>query len=144
MQKRLPGAGAPWRPGVARLDDPGWSGMTERARSGGRPRLTRAEKRSAAIPPVRLTPDELDAVREAAARAGLTLSDYVRRLVLGHRVVAARADTDAAVLADLNRVGVNLNQMTRRVNVTGAVPPELRAALAEVRAAVEKLAGGEG
>ena len=51
---------------------------------------------------------------------------------------------DTAALADLNRVGVNLNQMARRVNATGAVPPELRAALAEVRAVVEKLAGGEG
>ena len=118
--------------------------MTERTGPAGRPRAAWDEARTATIPPVRVTPDEMDTVREQAARAGLSVSAYVRRVVLEHRVAAARSGADAAALADLHRVGVNLNQMTRRVNATGAVPPELRAALAEVRAAVEKLAGGEG
>ena len=106
----------------------------------GRPRMARDEARSASIPPVRLTAAELAYVQVQAASAGLALSDYCRRLILRPRVAPAVTDTDEAALADLNRIGVNLNQLVRRANASGKIPPHLADVLAEVRAAVERIA----
>ena len=106
----------------------------------GRPRMARDEARSASIPPVRLTAAELAYVQVQAASAGLALSDYCRRLILRHRVAPAITDADEAALADLNRIGVNLTQLVRRANASGKIPPNLADVLAEVRAAVERIA----
>ncbi|WP_131575833.1 plasmid mobilization relaxosome protein MobC, partial [Paracoccus nototheniae] len=46
----------------------------------------------------------------------------------------------SAALVSLNRVGVNLNQITRTLNAGQPVPVDLDEVLAEVRAAVERLA----
>ena len=106
----------------------------------GRPRLATGEARSASLPPVRVTAAELAHVQEQAARAGLSLTDYCRRVVLRHHVAPAITDTDEAALADLNRIGVNLNQLARRANASGKIPPHLAEVLAEVRAVVEHIA----
>lgn len=47
-------------------------------------------------------------------------------------------------LVSLNRVGVNLNQIARTLNAGQPVPVDLDEVLAEVRAAVERLAELEG
>ena len=106
----------------------------------GRPRMARDEARSASLPPVRMTAAELAHVQDQATRAGLSLSDYCRRVVLRHHVAPAITDTDEAALADLNRIGVNLTQLARRANASGKIPPHLAEVLAEVRAAVERIA----
>ena len=49
-------------------------------------------------------------------------------------------DNYEAALADLNRIGVNLNQLARRANASGKIPLHLADVLAEVRAAVERIA----
>jgi len=100
----------------------------------------RARRGARACPPVRVTAAELAHVQEQAARAGLSLTDYCRRVVLRHHVAPAITDTDEAALADLNRIGVNLNQLARRANASGKIPPHLAEVLAEVRAAVERIA----
>jgi len=46
---------------------------------------------------------------------------------------------DAALL-ELNRAGVNLNQIAARVNMTGDLADDFREVLAELRAAIEKVA----
>jgi len=90
----------------------------------------------------RLTTEELEAVEREAGAAGLTVSAYCRRVVLRHRVTPAARGADAAALSALNRVGVNLNQVARHLNVHGRPPRDLAETLAEVRRAVEALAGG--
>ncbi|MDT0631416.1 plasmid mobilization relaxosome protein MobC [Rubrivirga sp. F394] len=60
-------------------------------------------------------------LRAAATEAGITVSEYVRRRSLG-RPVTARADRETRVL--LRRIGVNLNQLARTANTSGAAPPE--------------------
>jgi hypothetical protein len=58
--------------------------------------------------------------------AGLNRSDYLRQVALARRLVIARTTrADPALIAELNRIGVNLNQMARTANGTGRVPPEL-------------------
>ena len=93
-----------------------------------------------------MTLAERAAVHRAAADAGLSVSAFVRRRSLG-RPVTARADAQAR--AALRRVGVNLNQLVRAANASGAAGtpagagPALaataEAVLAEVLAAVERL-----
>ena len=70
---------------------------------------------------LRLTAAELAHVQQQAKAAGLTPSDYARRRVVGHRVTVPTARMDAAILSELNRIGVNLNQITRAANAGGSV-----------------------
>lgn len=114
--------------------------MTDTKPRTGRPRLAEGEQRDERLPPVRVTAAELAFVQEQAARVGLSLSEYCRRIVLRRKVAPARTDADEALLLELNRVGVNLNQIAHRLNAGGTVPPHLSAVLDEVRAAVARLA----
>jgi Bacterial mobilisation protein (MobC) len=75
---------------------------------------------------VRVTADELAVFLERVRQAGIDRSDYLRQAALVTRVTApSTAKADPALIAELNRIGVNLNQMTRTANGTGRVPPEL-------------------
>ena len=80
---------------------------------------------------LRLTAAELDILREAAARAGLTPSGYA-----AEAAVAAAHGVEAPTLApwrealrelmllrgQLRRIGSNLNQASRAINVDGQAP----------------------
>ena len=103
------------------------SGPTTR-KKGGRPRGSRRGEKVE----VRVSAAEKSDLRSSAREAGLTVSEYVRRRSLGQPVVA-RADRETRVL--LRRIGVNLNQLARAANTSGARGPErqLGDALAELR-----------
>lgn len=105
----------------------------------GRPAKSDRETRSEFVR-LRLTVTERDRIEAQADLAGLPLSSYCREVLLGHRVRPAITAIDAAALADLNRVGVNLNQIARQLNARGAIPPSLDTTLAMIRAAIERLA----
>jgi len=78
-----------------------------------RPRLSGEEKRTAQIN-LRLTEAELAALRLDARKAGIPLSDYVRRRAIGQRVRArSTGRSDPALISELNRIGVNVNQLAR-------------------------------
>lgn len=108
----------------------------------GRPSKSQGESRSEFVR-LRLTIGERDRIEQQADAAGLPLSSYCRRVLLGHKVRPAITAVDAAALADLNRVGVNLNQIARHLNARGAVPADLDDALADIRRAIELLAERE-
>ena len=86
-----------------------------------RPRLGEEERRRRTVG-VRVT--EAEAAGTAGAgpgRARLSMGAYLRRRALGQRVrMAAERRLGAAELRELNRIGVNLNQMARALN-SGAV-----------------------
>lgn len=106
----------------------------------GRPEKADAEARSTQIV-VRLTEDERAQIEARAAASGVRVSAYVRALVLtGAPPAPPRGATDAAAISELNRVGVNLWQIVKHLNFGGGIPADLHEAIAEVRAAVEKLA----
>lgn len=95
-------------------------------RKGGRPRGShRGDKVE-----VRVSALEKADLRGSAREAGLTVSEYVRRRSLGQPVVA-RADRETRVL--LRRIGVNLNQIARAANTSGASERQLGDALGELR-----------
>lgn len=108
-----------------------------------RPSKHPAEQRSVRLPSPRVTPAELAFVERQAITAGLASPDYIRRLALGRHVAPRRSRIDDAMLLELNRIGVNINQMARAINSGHApITAELRGALAALRALLEQLAHG--
>ena len=102
-----------------------------------RPRLNPDQRRTRQIN-VRVTEAEAAALAEQAGRARLTVAAYLRRRGLRRRV---RAVTERRLAAadrrELNRIGVNLNQMTRLMHTGRAVHPGLREAVERAAALVE-------
>ena len=98
-----------------------------------RPPKAPDERRDARLPGPRLTAAELLHVETQAAAAGVGLAEYVRRCVLGRRVDPARPVADDRLLLELNRAGVNLNQIARALNADRPERADLAATLAELR-----------
>ena len=95
---------------------------------------------------IAMTPEEFVVARERAAAAGLSPSSYGRTLLLGTSGPRARrspplnAELLAHAVAQLNRVGSNLNQIAKTLNSAQAVGgKEALTTLADTRAAVGKI-----
>lgn len=82
-----------------------------------RPKKDTHEKRSEVVR-LRLTLAEHEHVRSQAEAAGVTVSDFLRRRALGYIVpqIRGRRGPDPILLNELNRIGVNLNQIARNQN----------------------------
>ena len=117
--------------------------MTDTLRNtkGGRPRKTEDERRDARLPASRVTAAELAHVEEQARAAGLDVSEYVRRRALGGRIAARRAATDDRALDELNRIGVNLNQLAHAANMGRTLEGKLSETLDQLQRQLEKVAG---
>ena len=88
-----------------------------------RPRLDKQERRARTVG-VRVTAAEEAELRERAQAARLSMGAYLRRRALGERVrMAAELRLGAAELRELNRIGVNLNQMARALNSRAVSSP---------------------
>ena len=109
-----------------------------------RPRLDEQERRARTVG-VRVTAAEAAELRERAQAARLSMGAYLRRRALGQRVrMAAELRLGAAELRELNRIGVNLNQMARALNSRAvSSPSETQAAVERVGELVAKLLAGE-
>ena len=102
---------------------------------------------------VRLSQQERDVLRQAAAQKGMAPSTWVRSLVRAH--VLRRPQWGeferqglASVLTALSRIGTNVNQIARAMNVavlkgeySAGQGSEAREAAAEVKHAISQLAG---
>jgi hypothetical protein len=103
-----------------------------------RPRKGEARDRHVAF---RLTLEEALVLRERAARTGQALSNYARNAALSHRPRPTTIDPrrpfamDPASFHQIRRLGVNLNQIAKRLNAQDMpAPPELAPLLAEIHA----------
>lgn len=65
---------------------------------------------------IRLTPAEELRVRMNAAAAGLSVAEFGRRRLLGLVVTPPASKADAALLMEVNRIGVNVNQLAFAYN----------------------------
>lgn len=95
----------------------------------GRPKKTGKTERIKRLPHVRCTVDEYDAAMRHAKGANKSLSEYMRELATTGRVVAndqtpAKARVDFQLVHQLQKVGVNLNQLTRVAHATGGELPK--------------------
>lgn len=110
-----------------------------------RPRLDEEERRTRTLG-VRLTAGEAEALSEQARAARLSMGAYVRRRALGQHVrVAEERRLGPAELRELNRIGVNLNQIARLLNSGAArAPTGTRTAVERVEELVAGLLSGGG
>jgi hypothetical protein len=115
------------------MDDDG----SNQSSPGGRPRKDPAERRSHTHG-LRLSPKEKEELERRAERAGLSLSAYLRRRGLG-RPIKTRVEKEAT--DELNRIGVNLNQIARVANAGDLkhIQSQAAEAIEEVRALIEEL-----
>ena len=105
-----------------------------------RPKKAPDELRSERLPAPRVTASELVFIEEQAARAGLGLAEYCRRRILGFRVTSRRSSADDRVLAELNRIGVNVNQIARAMNSDRPEQHDLAEVLADLKTIMAKVA----
>jgi hypothetical protein len=105
-----------------------------------RPRKDRHQRRTETLR-CRLRSSELFRLQKAARSAGLSLSDFVRAiLVQGRLKVTQEVRTfDADLYDELRRIGVNLNQAVHKFHATGHPPAQLERAAAMVEKAVMDL-----
>ena len=62
----------------------------------------------------RVTVAEREYIRSQATAAGIGEAEYLRRRALGYVVPPARPGaTDPALISEINRIGVNVNQLAR-------------------------------
>ena len=93
---------------------------------------------------LRLTVAEIEHLREQAQAAGLAPHDYARRRVLGFRVAPAPGQADASLITEINRIGVNVNQLARAVNTGRTFKGDWQAISAELQRVLAKVAAGYG
>ena len=104
-----------------------------------RPRKQEHEKRAETIR-ARVTEAEKIHVQQQARAAGLDPAEYIRRRVLGYQVAPARARADAALVSEINRIGVNANQLARAVNAARPFRGDWQAIADECRRVLGKVA----
>ena len=88
---------------------------------------------------VRMAPAEKVALRGMAAAAGMPVAELVRARALGRSIVSR---TDATTIRELRRLGGLLKLV--HVESRGAYSAATAAALVGVRAAIARLAAGDG
>lgn len=110
-----------------------------------RPTKAPHEKRTAAFPPVRVTQAEFHTLQEQAVAVRLPVSEFIRQRVLSGRITPPRSPSQASLIVELNRIGVNLNQIARQVNRGRPHDPHhLDHVLHELTTALEKAARSYG
>lgn len=111
----------------------------------GRPMLDPKERRTARYN-LRFTAAEMVHIQQQADTAGLDVAEYLRRRSLGYVVPAPPAGrgVSMAFVMELNRIGVNVNQLARAVHTDRdfvkywqEIGQELRSVLAKVLRSTE-------
>ena len=113
-------------------------GTEETARMG-RPKLDPKERRDDHLPNVRVTANERAELERRAEEAGISLTEFCRRAILNRRIAPRRSSIADSMLVELNRVGVNLNQIARHMNAGRDLPPDFAITLDELRATLAKV-----
>ena len=67
----------------------------------------------------RLTEEEYKAILKKVEESGLSISEFSRRTLLGQTIVSAPPADYYLLLREVKRIGGNLNQLIRKLNVLG-------------------------
>lgn len=89
-----------------------------------RPKKTDPAKLTHHLPPVRCTGSEHALVHGKAKEAGLSCSEYVRRMATEGKIVVVEARTDFALTYEVKKTGVNLMQALKEFRYEGRRDPE--------------------
>ncbi len=68
---------------------------------------------------VKVYEEELQIAKEKANYCNLSMSDYIRKQIVDGAVIKIETDDIKAVSEELNKIGININQIARHVNEKG-------------------------
>ncbi len=106
-----------------------------------RPIKDDATKLSHSLPSIRCTEAERNLIETNARKAGLSLSEYVRQMVLKGKIVIRESNCNLEAVHQIRKLGVNLNQQTRKLNATGIIPVELKSLWQKLDAVLDNMLG---
>lgn len=72
---------------------------------------------------IRVTPTEYVEIKSNTDKAGLSMSEYARRILTGETIVAAPPANLNILIREVKRVGSNLHQVLHKLNVLGIAHP---------------------
>lgn len=106
----------------------------------GRPRKAPGERLDDALR-IRMTAAERASVEARAAQAGMSPSEFARRAIAGAKIAPPSHGTaiPPLLIAELGRIGNNLNQIAHAAHLGRELRHMAEAALADVRALVAKI-----
>lgn len=81
-----------------------------------------SEKRTVQIL-IRVTPKEYKTIKSKAAKSGLNTSELIRQSVMDKTIVEAPPADFNELIREVKRVGSNLNQLLRKLNMMGIIHP---------------------
>lgn len=123
-------------------DEGGDDQAGKRRRKTGRPVLAPGERMTETLT-IRLTVADRAAAEAIAARAGIPLAELARRALAGAKIkdrAKGAASIPPGLLADLARVGNNLNQIAHAAHLGRDLRHNAEAALADLRALLDAIA----
>jgi len=91
-----------------------------------RPKKIIAEKNNQVLPPIRCSESERLNIRLNAEKLDMSVSEYVRSMALNGKITIQQSRHDFELVDQLRRIGVNINQQTKKLNGLGKVSPELQ------------------
>jgi len=104
----------------------------------GRPRINDSEKRQVQVN-IRLTTDENNKVNEFASASGLSPANWIRAKIFTGKFPNVKiSPLDASIYLELKRIGVNLNQVTHKINA-GNLPKEYLERQVELANLIKKI-----
>jgi hypothetical protein len=94
---------------------------------------------------LRCTEAERAALQSKAAAVSMTQGAYLREMAISGRVVVKQTTApDFELVNQMRKIGVNLNQIAKVANATGAMPATLSHTLTEVETALFRLLKASG
>ena len=109
-----------------------------------RPKKDRHERRNERFN-LRYTVAEIEYLKQQADRAGMGPHEYARRRTLGANVVSPSSRrADPALISELNRIGVNLNQLARATHIGKDFAEEWGDIALDLRRAIELVLASDG
>lgn len=78
---------------------------------------TEKTRRTHRLPETRVTENELDTIRTKAKDAGLSQSEYQRRMCLQGKIIMRQSIADVGMISELKRIGANINQLARWAHI---------------------------
>lgn len=107
-----------------------------------RPKKQEHEKRAPYS--IRLTVAERVYIQDQASAAGIDVSEYIRRRAMGYTVPSGKSrQTDPALISELNRIGVNVNQLAKATHTGRDFVRYWKEIGSELTALLEGLAKGQ-
>lgn len=105
----------------------------------GRPRKSITERRSRRLI-VRVSDADRAAICANAQKAGLRVSEYVRRMAVNGQIVMRQESAYGMSLAhQLRKIGVNVNQLMPIAHLNGEVPREILTLSTKIEALLDRI-----